>query len=492
MRILVKSKPKVTITLTSPLYKRNFIDSGAFNGLVNDFELHFLVPHTSAMFRFELGSNLNIHYFHAPSISENESRLTFETIAWRYRNRSISFKYREQRHYPSIRYRLIANVLGLGPDKLFQKVAGATENQSESRNLSSSVSLSKLFRILERFRVKFLGTKLVFPIFKVLVLDRKIYDGDLGVILKDLDPALAIYVSSAHEITGIHFVEVCNQLSIKNLFLIDNWDNLSSKTVFWRKPDYLATWGPQSNIHAVKIQGMKSENCLALGSPRFQLYFDSREKASTPPFKFRYVLYLGTSLPMNEVEVLQILDKEISSKQEIYRGLKIVYRPHPWRHSSQILNEADFQNLVIDPQVKDQFTKQANDIHFQPNLDYYPALLANCEFAMGGLTSMLIEATSMKKNFLAFVYKEPFSIYSPQKVHYGYEHFKELSTLPNLVFVRKKSEIAKKFRELAINGPIYSDETLDERRNFFLYSDSKTYSERLSNAVWKIITSANV
>ena len=56
------------------------------------------------------------------------------------------------------------------------------------------------------------------------------------------------------------------------------------------------------------------------------------------------------------------------------------------------------KKTIIDKQLYTNYFKLDFKTSFQPNLKYYPALLSNAEFVLGGLTSMMIESLIFKKN----------------------------------------------------------------------------------------------
>ena len=72
--------------------------------------------------------------------------------------------------------------------------------------------------------------------------------------LKKLKPDLVIYPTNAFEPLVSEIPIICKKLDIKSYFLIDNWDNLSSKSILINHPDYISVWGKQTANHARKIQ----------------------------------------------------------------------------------------------------------------------------------------------------------------------------------------------------------------------------------------------
>ena len=54
-------------------------------------------------------------------------------------------------------------------------------------------------------------------------------------------------------------VRICENSKTKTYFIIDNWDNLSSKTVFIKKPDFIGVWGKQNKKPCQRNSGYKKK-----------------------------------------------------------------------------------------------------------------------------------------------------------------------------------------------------------------------------------------
>ena len=104
-----------------------------------------------------------------------------------------------------------------------------------------------------------------------------------------------------------------------------------------------------------------------LGTPRFENYFHLRNKKIKSYFKFKYILFAESTLPV-ESSILPVLDK-IISQNEKFKNLKIIYRPHPWRKSLKVYNQKEFKNIIIDPQIKKNYSIKNFSSSFQPSLD---------------------------------------------------------------------------------------------------------------------------
>jgi hypothetical protein len=291
---------------------------------------------------------------------------------------------------------------------------------------------------------------------------------------------LLIFPNSAYESLGLHLTLIQKKLKSPVLFLIDNWDNLSSKSIMWEHPDFVATWGEQSRQHACDIQGFSQEQVFVLGTARFSNYVDMRKAKINSNFNFEYILFLGTSVPFNEIKCLEILNSEIKKHNSIYKKLVIVYRPHPY--GINIKNKISVDHLefvIIDPELygaADKFT----------SIEYFPLILKNAKAVIGGLTSMLIEASIFGKNIVALVHNEKYNIASPHKVYKNFEHVKGIEKLPNLVLCESLEDLPDLFKRAFTNIEI-SQEVIDKELDFFYNIIGETYEYKLQHIIEKIL-----
>ena len=94
----------------------------------------------------------------------------------------------------------------------------------------------------------------------------------------------------------------------KDIIMIDNWDNISSKGGFWHKPNALITWGTQSSNDAKKIFNIKSSNLYEFGTPSYKNYFINRYKKEKRLYDFKYILFSGPALPFDDLNALKVID----------------------------------------------------------------------------------------------------------------------------------------------------------------------------------------
>jgi len=439
----------VLFVITSELFVRNYIDSNVLLLLMKRFELTLLVR------RDLLGGvsvkDVNVVGYDGVDLNKSSHQVIFDLFMYRFRGRSKTFQFRY--------------------DRLF----GYSD-----RPAASMVRL--LYRIVRSlyFRVRFyLIGRLFFGSSSSYYISRLRDNPGMAQVLDSFAPDLVVIPSSAYDPDSMDCMLLCEKLNIKTLLLVDNWDNLSSKSLLWVKPDHVAVWGSQSAMHAERIQGFLPDQISAIGTPRFDKYFELRDERLSSHFDFPYILFVGTALSFNEAEVLHSIDMIMSTNGDLFGDAKVVYRPHPWRQGRDSIEGMELRNIVLDPQVRDVYFGRSHSVSFQPSLEYYPALISNAEFVVGGLTSMLIEATVFRKRFLGLVYDDGVSFANQKSVYRRYEHFVGIDRLPNLSLCTELSELESDFIGVWDKRKNIDPLSVDQELREFLFFDNHSYQERL-------------
>ena len=313
---------------------------------------------------------------------------------------------------------------------------------------------------------------------------------DLRARIAELKPDLIIAPSGGSDPLVIDAVRVGRELGVPTLVVIYNWDNLSSKSAFPVRPDYLGVVGRQSVDHAWRIHRIRPERVGLLGGPYIDHYFRHEAGSTESPFPFRYVLFAGCYLPFDELSALERLEAEIEARG---LDLKVVYRPHPRRRARRrpdFVDESRFRHVVIDPQVREAYlqTFQRGDgkstVPQLPSLDYYPALLENAEFVVCPLSTMIIESAIFERRVLVIAYDDEIHPYSPA-VAVNYLHFEGVDRVDGFRVVREIDDLAPAFGDLASGGG-HPERSLREQVDEWIHWDERSYSRRLADWVEEI------
>jgi hypothetical protein len=126
------------------------------------------------------------------------------------------------------------------------------------------------------------------------------------------------------------------------------------------------------------------------------------------------------------------------------------------------------------------------DRDFILDYEYFPSLIKHSEFVLGGLTSMLIEASIFGKSYLALAYKEKFNLTSPYNVYNSYTHFENIDRLPNLEFCHSIEDLKLQFLKMFRSTPPNQNE-IDIQLNYFYDLSEENFSEKIMRLIDKIL-----
>ena len=452
---------EIVFLLVSPIHVRNYIETGVLKDVAKTHNCFFLCPDT-----LKLPPNFTRDHkvIHFRPIGHSQHRFVFNLMMFVNRKKSSTFDFRIKRSY-------------------FPKKTDYSNQQQSGKYYV--IFLAKRTKKLIKWAFMCFATAPVLRELLPSLLIRLIPENaKLEAIIARIGPDLAIMPSSAYEPDGMELVRICQKLKIKSMFIIDNWDNLSSKTVIYRKPDAISVWGQQTVDHAIKIQGIQKEKIETLGTPRFDQYFILRNTNLSSRFSFKYILFVGTVLEFDEYSALEAMNSILESSK-LENGMRIVYRPHPWRQSKGTIDLDHLEHVILDPQIEEAY--QTGDKLFQPPLEYYPSLLKNAEFVMGGLTTMLIEALIFYKPFLAITWNDERLSTNMRDVHDNYSHFRELGKVDLVFFNKDRASLSSDFKKIWKSRENINKESHDKQLKYFYTCTEKTFSDRLLNVIPEII-----
>ena len=148
---------------------------------------------------------------------------------------------------------------------------------------NKKINESRVFFL--KLYIYFFGNSYIFPFFKYFFIDRILPNEKIKKFIKKLKPDIVLYPTNAYEPLVSEVPKLCKSLNSKSFFLIDNWDNLSSKSILLNKPDYLAVWGEQTKKHATRIQNINSKRVFSIGTPRYDKFFYYKNYKLKPHYK---------------------------------------------------------------------------------------------------------------------------------------------------------------------------------------------------------------
>ncbi len=460
---------KILIVLSTNEYVRNYIESGAFFDLEKDFNCFYLVSNKVDLNLLKK-NNINFTIYIDDPDQSLMSYNFFITLMFRYRKKSSSFKFRINRLF---------------------FIRGNTDIEKFQTIIHDIIKFNfKSLKILIfRFYKIVLSSNIPFFFYKELFYIKHKLNNKLVENVFIYNPSLILFPSSAYDPIGIDIALISKKNhQIKSFFLIDNWDNLSSKSILYDKPTYLGVWSKQSLKHAIEIQNFNKNAIFILGTPRFNHYFHDRNINLISHFNFKYILFVGTAVEFDEAGILISLDKLMEKHNNIFQSIKILYRPHPWRQGKDSILDMNLKHVIIDPQLMESYSKSDVSSSVQPDLKYYSSLIKNCEFVIGGLTSMLIEALIFKKTYFALAYDDKKNLTSQHNMFKHYVHFKGIENISAIHLFENLENLEVEFLDFYNTYLLRVIDNVDDEREYFLYQHEKlNYSNLLNNAVKEIL-----
>ena len=396
--------------------------------------------------------------------------LLFDALMWRHRRRSRTFLYRWQRT--------------AGVNRIVRTRGPWVRIKSSAR------WTLWVMRKWTPVRTVLLGSAVIHPIARRLLERRIGHDPDLRTLVARAAPDLVILPTNAYEAVGMDLVRLTRGTSVRTLFLVDNWDNLSSKTLLWARPDHLAVWGEQSAEHAVEIQGMAASDVSVVGTARFGDYYAARATPPASPYPFPYVLFVGAALANDELAVLRQLDDLLEARADD-DGLRVVYRPHPWQQPRAVDAEFEptaFRHVVLDRQFIEEAPARSGDQRdFQPDLGWYPALLVNARLVMGPLTTMLLEGSVCRRRVLALAHDDGVHFTTPSQAYRWYRHFEGVETIEGFTLCHDLTELPDLFLPLAADTTPLDAQRVDRSVDRFVHHDGRPFADRLLGTVDRVL-----
>jgi hypothetical protein len=446
-------KKKVLILITSNNFIRNYLVTDAFNDIKKKYDCYFLINNN---LNFELKKN-----FFKYLLNRNEEKLFQKFfLIQSFLNHDLS---------KSTKF-IIKKYLDI---KIWWKKDSLINNiiSFPKRFLAKSFRFL-LFLLCVNYFSKFFFKNYGSNLKKNQSLEK---------IVNQIKPALVIIPTQGQEKAYFDMIKICKENKVESLSLIDNWDNISSRIIPKPISDYFAVWGEQTKIQGIKIQKIKKNKIFILGTPRFEVYKKYKPKKL---FKFKYILFCEAfGLTEDISEILNKLEKILDKKP--FKEFKLIYRPHPWRKDNEIIDITNYKNILIDPQLKNNYLLRTFNNSFQPSLKYYPKLISNAEFIISSPTTMVIESLLLKKKVIVLGHKSK-SIFN----HYNHivklNHFDGVEKLKDVKICWNLQNLEKMCNDIKLKK-IITRKNKKIKLNHFIHYNKLSYSKKLLEITQKII-----
>lgn len=300
-------------------------------------------------------------------------------------------------------------------------------------------------------------------------------------LLERQRPDLIVMPTAGTDVLMFDALRSARRLGIATVLLVNGWDNVASKCFFPERPTRLGLWGERSVEEAVRIHGVPRERAIPLGAPTFEGHFRFDGERQSSPYGHPYLLFAGCALPFDELTALRRLDRAV---EEIgIEGLKVVYRPHPWRKPrlcDDVFRPDEFEHTLLDRQMAPNYrasveSGQREPADFLPDLDYYPALLGHARAVICPLSTMTIESCIVETPVVALAYDDGIHPEPPSTVA-RFQHFEGMETVPGIAICRRLEDLPALAGAACATG---RQPGMREAIRPWLYFDERTYGSRL-------------
>ena len=272
-----------------------------------------------------------------------------------------------------------------------------------------------------------------------------------------------------------------SKLNIPWFMIVDNWDNVSSKSVFAFQPDLLLVWSGQQKNLAMKIHRFSGDGIKIVGSQRLGEYWTSPHNINLTTTMKCKLLYVGQQEPYQElVDLCQLI---LNSKS--VAGVK--YRPHPLRIFDQseieiirsLLRFDKLQLSVSPDQNNFFFSNQFRNVTEESPLE----ALKSVDCVVGPPTTMILESVLLHK--LTFVVSRDDKLYRTTSSRFWkhYEHFFELKSISFLFEVNDLQSFDSVLQHALTNFNGITKKDI-EILNYLVDKKSSNYVENL-NKIFK-------
>jgi hypothetical protein len=410
---------KIALVLLNPQYIRSWIESGLIDDLIKDKKIIVtLFAPLNVLERInEFGS---VEKILIKSIEHSRASRHLVAMNWiAKRNRSSTFRFALKRTFLTD-YKFFVFSSGRNGiiDQGIKNLKTIAFNMFQKR-----LVLVYFFKPLRLFKAMFN---------RQLVVQQRLPDGVVG-------GGFDLLVIPCHAVNELitDYLASARKIGLKSLVAIDNWDNLTSKSVFVVQPDYLTVMGERCTEHAVEIHSIDASKVLPFGLPRFDTYRKGVPGSRKSEFESTLeILYAGFSLPHAEIAVVNYLWNGLKNRFP-NREIRFVYRPHPIP-----IPRIDGVKAVLPGVVTTLHGKLERTNMPKMDEDYLLSML-NADVVIGAPTTMVFEAMLLDRPCIIDGTSDQFHRTNAATAIQKFTHMKDLLTVTNLPIANDVEELLR-------------------------------------------------
>ena len=441
-------KKRIGLFIGSDFHARSIVESGVLDALIIDYKV---VVFTSLKIRFNFLARFSELNFVEFEVSRKVNKLFSQYLALgtaRYMNRSNSFRFRIKRYVLGDYYesrRLLGQFIWAGK--------------------SSLKALRVVIRILIGKSPFFIHKEKVY--FKELTKQFNLSELEL------LNFNILISWCQNAEPSAIASILLGKKIKVPSMVVVDNWDNLSSKSIFPLEPNALICFGQQSVNFTHSIQKFNDCKIYPIGSARFEVYrgvIEGSEKKEP-----RQILYAGSSIAAEDLEILELFENYYSTNN---LNINFKYRRHPYPQGPE-LNLDDlhlkFPRLFKPGQVLPSRVLES--------LEQTKEELRSTKILVAMPTTFLLEGVLCNIPTILISFESKKVRTSSRMMIEELEHLKGIENVQNISLVNNSIELFATLTRLSTSSNLVQD---NSELNHFVNWESKSFPQKFIETIEEI------
>jgi hypothetical protein len=287
---------------------------------------------------------------------------------------------------------------------------------------------------------------------------------------------VAIIPTAAIEDATFELVQRLKLTSIKTILCIENWDNLTSKSILIALPDRLMVMGDRCKTYGTEIQRVSGNSIWVAGLPRFNRYRELAKTYLEKHDEIFSILYLGCAVPHNEKDLLDQLQQRLGEK--IPEGsFQIRYKPHPARQ----LRFFERRELPASVQV---INSASNAVGFNaiPSINSeHMQVILDADLVIATPTSMALESMILRKKTIIDATDDGIHRTTAALSMKGYTHLRDLRSIKGLDFGTDIDSLVEKILSCYLEFHKHSSQPYDLSNLIEL--KAKSYTDHLAKLI---------
>ena len=438
-------KKRIGLFIGSDFHARSIVESGVLDALIITYEV---VVFTSLEIRANyLTKFLEVNFIEF-EVSRKVNKLFSQYLALgtaRYMKRSNSFRFRIKRY-----------VLG--------------DYYESSRFLAQFTWASKSFlkAVIVVMRI-LIGKSPIFKHKEKIYFKKLIKQFNLSEI-QLLSFNILISWSQNAEPSAIASILLGRRIKVPSMVVVDNWDNLSSKSIFPLEPNALICFGQQSVSFAHSIQKFNACKIYPIGSARFEIYRGVKEGSEKK--EPRQILYAGSSIAAEDLEILELFENYYSTNNV---DINFKYRRHPYPQGPR-LNLDDlhlkFPRLFKPGQVLPSEVLES--------LEQTKEELRTTQILVAMPTTFLLEGVLCSIPTILISFESKTIRTSSRIMIKELEHLKGIENVHHISVVNNEIELFATLNRLSTSSNLAQD---NSELNYFINWEAKSFTQKFLEVI---------